>query len=105
MAKLKLDPNPTFDYAVAIPVAGGDPVAVRFTFKHRSRKDVLAWVESLKDSESTDVDQVMAVATGWELDDAFTREHVEALCENYGGASRAILDTYMREIRGAREKN
>lgn len=105
MAKLRLEPNPTFDYAVAIPVPGGDPVRVRFTFKHRSRTAALAWVESLKETESTDVDQVMAVASGWELDDAFTRENVEALCENYGGASRAILDVYMRELRGAREKN
>jgi hypothetical protein len=105
MAKLKLEPNPTFDYAVAIPVPGGDPVRVRFTFRHRSRTDVLAWVDGLKSSDTTDVDQVMAVCAGWELDDAFTRENVEALCENYGGASRAILDTYMRELRGAREKN
>lgn len=105
MAKLKLEPNPTFDAPVSIPRPGLDPVDVRFTFRHRTRSAVLAWIESIGKDQKADIDQVMDVASGWELDDAFTREHVEALCENYGGASRAILETYLRELRGAREKN
>jgi hypothetical protein len=105
MAKIRLEPNPTFDWPVSIPRPGLEPVSVRFTFRHRSRTDVLAWVDSIGKDQKVDIDQVMDVAVGWELDDPFTRENVELLCENYGGASRAILETYLRELRGAREKN
>lgn len=103
MAKLKLDPNPTFDWAVSIPVPGADPVPVRFTFKHRSREAVLKWFDEAKDKN--DVDTVMDVAVGWELDDEFNRENVERLCTNYGGAGAAVLNAYLVELRGAREKN
>lgn len=103
MAKLTLDPNPTFDYPVSIPRPGLDPVAVRFTFRHRGLRDVQDWLKALDGREDADI--VMDMASGWELDDAFTRENVAALCDNYGGASRAIYDTYLRELRGAREKN
>lgn len=105
MAKISLEPNPTFDAVVSIPRPGLDNASVRFTFRHRSRTAVLTWVESIGKDEKVDIDQVMDVASGWELDDTFTRENVALLCENYGGASRAILETYLRELRGAREKN
>lgn len=103
MAKISLVPNPTFDYPVAIPVPGSDPVKVRFTFKHRSRKDVAAWWEASK--EKSDAEMVLDCVTGWELDDEFTPQNVERLCESYAGAALAILNTYAAELRGAREKN
>jgi hypothetical protein len=47
----------------------------------------------------------MEMASGWELDDPFTKENIIRLCDSYGGASGAILDAYLREIHGARVKN
>lgn len=103
MAKIRLEPNPTFDAPVLIPVPGGEPVPVRFTFRHRTRDAVKEWVDSL--AERTDPQIIEDVASGWELDDDFTAENIDRLCQNYGGAAQAIFETYLRELRGAREKN
>lgn len=103
MAKIKLDADPTFSCAVPIPVPGKGIVDVQFTFKHRSREQVLAWVNEAKDNG--DVATVKAVATGWELDDEFTDENIAKLCSNYAGAGFAIVQTYLDELRGARVKN
>ena len=48
---------------------------------------------------------VMEMAEGWDLEDDFTQENVGRLLENYIGAAAAIFITYIRELRGAREKN
>ena len=32
-------------------------------------------------------------------------EHVELLLKNYLGSGQAVLETYLRELSGAREKN
>ena len=103
MAKLKLDPNPTFDASVNVPVPGSDPVPVRFTFKHRSRSACMEWFKAAADK--SDVDILLDVASGWELDDAFTRENVERLCDNYAGTGFAVMDVYLKELRGERVKN
>ncbi|WP_426287548.1 phage tail assembly chaperone [Luteibacter sp. E-22] len=104
MAKIKLDPNPTFSAPVSIPVHGGEPVAVSFTFRHRTRS---AWEAWLKDElpGMEDADVIRALACGWELDDEFTRENIERLLENYGGANMAVFNAYERELSGARVKN
>lgn len=103
MAKIKLEAEPTFKAAVPVPVPGAGITPVEFTFKHRTRKGVVEWLE--KDKESDDVAMVQAVATGWELDDPFTPDNIAKLCDNYAGAGFAIVQTYLDELRGARAKN
>lgn len=103
MAKLKLNPEPTFKAKVGIPVPGSRPAEVLFTFKHRTRDEVIAWVEGSRDA--TDVDSVLDVVVGWELEDEFNRENVERLCNNYPGSGLVIISTYLDELRGARVKN
>lgn len=103
MAKLKLNPEPTFKAKVGIPVPGSRPAEVLFTFKHRTRDEVLAWVEGSRDA--TDVDSVLDVVVGWELEDEFNRENVERLCNNYPGSGLVIISAYLDELRGARVKN
>lgn len=103
MAKLRLIPDPTFSAKVGIPVAGGEPADVQFTFKHRTRAALLAWTEECKDKPDPDV--VLDMVSGWDLDDAFTPENVAKLCDNYPGAGTAIYVAYLGEIRGARAKN
>ena len=93
---ISLTAPPTFKAKVPIPIPGGEPVPVEFTFKHRT-KDALA--EFVKDApDSKDIDVVMSVATGWDLDDAFTRENVETLLNNFHGAARSIVGGYMEEL-------
>ena len=103
MAKIKLDADPTFACDVNIPVPGNGTTPVKFTFKHRTRKGVVEWLE--QDKEANDVAMVEAVATGWELDDTFNAENIAKLCDNYAGAGFAIVQTYLEELRGARAKN
>lgn len=103
MAKLKLNPEPTFKAKVGIPVPGSRPAEVLFTFKHRTRDEVIAWVEGSRDA--TDVESVLDVVVGWELEDEFNRENVERLCNNYPGSGLVIISAYLDELRGARVKN
>lgn len=103
MAKLSLVASPTFKAKVGIPVAGGDTVDVEFTFKHRTRKELGEFIQP--GDERGDLDTVMACATGWELVEEFTRDNVETLIENYGGAALAIYLKYLDELSGQRTKN
>ena len=104
MAKLKLDPEPTFRAKVPVPIPGAGTADVEFTFKHRTNKALQAYIEAIE-SDQPDAKIVMDVATGWDLDDAYTPENVEKLCESYAGAGLAVFQTYVRELRGARAKN
>lgn len=103
MAKIKLDPNPTFDAIVSVPIPGADASPVRFTFKWRGREDARKWLNSAQGKE--DPALVFEAATGWELDDPFTADNVAKLCDTYAGAAGAIVATYLDELRGARTKN
>lgn len=102
MAKLKLNPDPTFTTAVRIPVPGAEVDPVTFTFKHRTREQVAEWLEN---KEASDTEAVLACAVGWELTDDFNAENVGRLCNNYPGAAGAIVLAYLEELRGARAKN
>jgi hypothetical protein len=103
MAKLKLVAAPTFTADVPIPIAGGDPVQVKMTFKYRRKSDLTAWVASR--TTKSDVESFMEMVTAWELEDPFSNESVTELLEIYGGAALATYRTYISEMLGAREKN
>ena len=104
MAKLKLIANPTFTAKVAIPVAGGEAVDVEMTFKHRTRKELDEFIDSLA-SKTDDAEIFLEIVVGWELEDAFNRESVELLLQNYHGAAVATYTTYRDELRKAKLKN
>lgn len=103
MAKIKLCADPTFKAPVPIPVPGAKPSSVEFTFKHRTKKEVADWGNSL--NKKTDLSMLKEIVLGWELDDEFNDENITKLCENYAGAAYAIFETYLEELRGARVKN
>jgi len=103
MAKLKLTADPTFKQKVPVPVPGAAPSPVEFTFKWRKRDEVVEWLEAAKDM--TDAQIIMDCAIAWDLDDEFTIENAERLCNSYTGAGREFLNTYLDELRGVRAKN
>lgn len=105
--KFSLSVAPTFEATVAIPVPGKAAADVKFTFKHRDRQAFRALMDSLSpDSEErSDVDLVLDIASGWDLEEPFDAEHVGQLLDRYIGSGAAILNTYMREQTGARQKN
>lgn len=104
MAKLKLQPDPTFKAKVEISVPGAAPASVVFTFKHRSRQEMDRFLKSVSDMKD-DVEMVMALATGWELADDFNEENVKALVDSYISAPASIFEVYIKELTGARSKN
>jgi hypothetical protein len=96
MAKLKLIADPKFPARVDIPVAGSEPVTVEFTFKHRTKKQLGEFMASR--SGKTDVECILEMCSGWEMDDLFDAYNVELLIENYGGAALAIYRTYLDQL-------
>lgn len=126
-AKFSLSAAPTFTAPVLISIPGAADAEVIFTFKHRTR-DALndfnatlkaaaeAAVQAEKDSGDAevkadpeavakDVELILDVASGWELEEPFDAKSIEKLVQNYIGAARFVVTTYFAEMSGARTKN
>ncbi len=101
--KFNLVPSPTFKASVAIQVPGGKAVPVEFTFKHRNRDEYKALIENLEGRK--DVEILQDIACGWELEDPFDEKSLQQLVDNYLGAGRTVLETYIAELTAARVKN
>lgn len=101
--KLVLVASPTFKATVQIPRPGADPAPVEFVFKHRNKDDFLEWIKSAGNTD--DVDLILEMASGWDLDDAFTVENVRLMTQSFGGAARAIANKYTSEQTGAKLGN
>jgi len=82
---------------------GGIPAAVEFTFKSRTRDDFRLFIDGLGDR--LDVDVIMDMASGWDLEDPFDQANVELLTQNYLGAARAVIEKYLSELTAARLGN
>lgn len=103
MGKLKLQPAPTFKARVSIHQPGAEPAEVEFTFKHRGRKELATFAETI--AGTGDVELIQALASGWELEDEFSTENIALLVENHYAAPAAIWTTYVEELTKAKEKN
>lgn len=101
--KFKLVAAPTFKAKVSVPVHGGEAVLLEFEFKHRTRDEMAKWLEG--SAGRSDVDSLLDVLAGWELDDPFGKESVELLVQNYCGAAPAIVARYVDELIQARRGN
>jgi hypothetical protein len=78
-------------------------VPVEFSFKGRTKDEFKAFLDGIGDREDADV--ILDIASGWELDDAFGKESVELLLQNYIGAARVIIEKYIGELTAARLGN
>lgn len=101
MAKLRLEPNPTFVAKVGIPVPGEDKrVQVRFTFAHMSKEQF----EGFKPEDGeTDAATLLRFVKGWHTDDVdepFSEDALRKLCNAYPGAAYAISSGYAAELHG-----
>jgi len=102
-AKLSLADEATFKATVIIPIPGGKTAEVEWVFAWMPRKEFKEFVENLAGAE--DVDALMDISRGWDLDDQFGKAAVEKMTQKYIGAARAVLDKFIAEITGARAKN
>jgi hypothetical protein len=103
MAKLTLTSSPTVKSNVLMAVPGKKPVPVEFNFKGRTKDEFKAFLDGIGDREDAEV--ILDIATGWELEDAFGKESVELLLQNYIGAARVIIEKYIGELTAARLGN
>jgi Phage tail assembly chaperone len=101
--KFTLTLAPTFKAKVNIPIPGADAIPVEFTFKGRTREAFKDFIDNLKNRE--DVDLILEMCSGWELEDAFDKDNIATLALNYLGAPTAILDKYLAEMNKARLGN
>lgn len=102
-AKFTLTASPTFKATVQVPVPGAKPADIEFTFKGRTREAFKDFIDSIKDREDAEV--IMDIASGWDLDDAFEKDNIEKLTQNYLGAARAVIEKYLSELTQARLGN
>ncbi|UOP05342.1 phage tail assembly chaperone [Conchiformibius kuhniae] len=105
MAKLKLQPNPTFKVPVDIPVPGQtEAETVVLTCKARTRKELNEFTEKMPEYGS-DAAILSDIVTGWDLDVPFNDQNLELLAENYIGSAELIIHAYLREHTKAAQKN
>lgn len=100
--KFTLTPNPTFKAAVEIPLHDGLVAKPVFEFKHRSKSDLDALI---KRKEISDPDLLSELLAGWELEEEFSRENIERLCQNYVMAPKEIFSAYIRALVDGRRGN
>lgn len=114
MAKLALNPSPTFSAKVLIPVAGAEPAPVVMTFRHRTRKALAELTARVKASEALDEGHpdkipesafILDCVTAWDLDDPLTAENVDRLLDGHHGAGAAISVTYYLTLSQGRQGN
>lgn len=106
MAKLNLNPDPTFNARVGICPAGENAkqIPIWMTFKYRSRKELNEWLTSREGKD--DVESFMDMVTGWEIDDLpFNKENVEVVLEKYAGTPTAALRVYLDQLIKAKAGN
>lgn len=103
---LKVKHGPTFWADVKVPLPGGGEEAVRFEFVHKTKDDLDDFLKAETWKGKTDVENVMAIAKGWEgADQPFGPEALAEVFQNYQGAPAAIVATYIEELTKARLGN
>lgn len=104
--KFQLDPKPTFDAVVKIPLHGDDKTAdFKFTFAHKSNVDLEEFIANISKGDKTKLDALKEIASGWELTDEWNDENLTKLLNNYNGSFTAIMDVYISELRQFKLKN
>lgn len=96
---------------------GGSVGVINFTFKHRTKTSIKELLTSFTPpvdaDEATkaaftapeDVEVILDLATGWDLDEPFDAKSVERMTEVYAGSAQAVINAYLTELSGARVKN
>lgn len=101
--KIKLAPLPDFKLPVTFTMPDGEIGEIVFTVRHLKAKEV----QALYDSENlvTDSEFIMKLATGWNLEEEFTKENATTLVEFYPGAALALTGAYLGALAGQRVKS
>lgn len=126
MAKIRIAQNPTFKALVSIPIVGGEPEKIEFTFKYRDRLGLAALFDewNLKRDEtrtalgdSPTLSEIVAADTeqqsqqikdlvvSWGFDDKFDDKSIQALVTSCQGSAEAVVNAYQNAFNQARLGN
>lgn len=103
-----LQPKPTFKSDVTFVTPGGGEGKIKFEFKHKGRKALKAFYDSLSEGDKSrpDHDALLEIIAGWEgVDEKFSAENLEILIDNYPTISLAIFEAYNKGLFEAKQKN
>lgn len=103
-----LQPKPTFKATIEIPIPGGTSGKINFEFKRLGKKAIRELFNSLQDEsvQREDADVLSELIADWSgVDEKFSKEALEVLCDAYPGATTAILIGYNKEMLEGRAKN
>ena len=94
----------TFLAPVQLHRAGADePEVVNLNFKYVAPEDLVKRLDEL--GPMTPAGAVLDMATGWDMDEPFEKEHVEKLCRVYYGVGQAAIDGLIQGLAPARVGN
>lgn len=102
-----LQPKPTFKAEVTIPTPTGEG-KITFEFKHKGRKALKAFFESLGEGETArqDSEALLDLISDWSgVDEKFSPEALDTLLDNYPSSAKAIFEAYNKGLFEGREKN
>lgn len=113
MAKLKFQPDPTFELPVSLPVAGQEEKAEAvFTVKYLSYSQVDNLFSAAKEGGGDNVNDFLGfsdfarqVVTGWNIDKEFNADNLNRLLDNYPNLAEILCEEYFEEYYKARRKN
>lgn len=103
-----LQPKPTFEAEVLIPVPGGEQAKITVIFKHKGKKALATYFESLtqEGTERTDTDALDELIDGWKgVSDKYSKENLELMLDAYPGAAAALFEGYRIALTEGRRKN
>ena len=122
--KFKIAQNPTFKAQVSIPRVGGDAIEVEFEYKFLPRKSLASLYESWREkaseidvnedsklTELTDYEialqmsQLKDILVGWNFDDEFNDENIQAVVEMSVHATQAIINSFQEAYSKAKAGN
>ena len=119
MAKIKLGARPkTFRHIIKVALPEGESGTIEMVYRYKTQSEAAEYfngifaaakvrISSMQDDEQLvdlaaalsatrddAVEQIMAIADGWNLDDEFSRVNVARLCDELPGAAMAIIAHY-----------
>jgi hypothetical protein len=104
--KFSFTASPTFKLEVGIPLPGEKKTyAVGFTAKHKGKKALKEFRETVNVDEGITLENVREMFVGWDLADDFNDKNIEAMLDEYPGAGWAMYGRYMGELQDAKLGN
>lgn len=94
---LKLQPNPTFDVDVKVPVPGAQDEPVTLTMRHMGRAAIAEYLARAK--SAPECDSISEIVAGWHgVDNAFSQDNLARLLDDYPSLGGRIIQAWMDEL-------